>query len=225
MNNKKILAFLISLSFPMISNATTQNTIPKDPVYECTTEETSSYIKVSNANLYTPSMIPTVEELNNEFLKEQAKKEDSNCLALFSGDFDLGDEWDKLIDKLSSIDVGFTSLNGAFLKAIEEAYNKVKDKVMEEINKGICSRIDPEKIKDIASDLVNDKIKDRTGIDITDLSGFAEGLAKDALDEKLHDMVGSDKKYFYNPNEIGEDVKADAKDKLSSDIEDFWKNI
>lgn len=218
---KKASVILLTASSLFTFNVLAAN----EPIYECSNEETASFIKNSNFALSLPSNVPTNEELNNAFMEKKAEEGDLECLAIFDGNFSLGDEWQKLLEQLQSIDINFTSLNGAILKALEKAYEQISEKIMEELSKGVCERIEESQIEQIAKDIAQKKIKDQTGIDIKDFGNSIKKLSEKELDNKLKEMYGEDRKYFYNPDKISDDMKRDAERKVKEKNDDFWEKI
>jgi hypothetical protein len=92
---------------------------------------------------------------------------------------------------------------------------------MEELNKGICDRIDPSAITAIAEEIAARKIQEKFNLNIDDLKGSFESLSQD----KLYEMYGPNAKYFYNPEIYEDDEKRAVDDELRKVSSDFWNNL
>jgi hypothetical protein len=190
-----------------------------EPIYECTPSETSQYIKAVTFNLHQPSSIPDVDQARAAYLEKVAESGDADCLGMLMGKLD--DEWKTVVEAIDSIPGTFTSLSGAIYEAIMSAYDQIEAKVMEELNKGMCERLDAGAVAAIASEIAGNKLAEMTGIDINDIRSSAEGLMKD----EMNTMFGEDSKYFYDAEKFSEDKLNGAKSKARAVSDDFWKDI
>lgn len=191
------------------------------PVLECSATETASYIKGVYFNLYLPANTPTAKEAQQAYIDMKTEAGDESCLSIFSGDFGLDEKWKDLQDAFNSIPAQFASLNGALLAAIDAAYENAKKQIMEELNKDMCDRIDPESIERVAIEIANRKIKDSFDIDMNNIKGSLESIGE----SKLNKAYGDDAKYIINPKQYPISVEEKAKGKAKLLSNEFWNDI
>jgi predicted HAD superfamily phosphohydrolase len=184
------------------------------PVYECTAIEVASYISGTTPHYGLPTNVPTESEYRKDFLEEKAKEGDAECLSILDkipDDIDFTKLMEKL-EKLKSTD--FSSIIASLLKEITDKFDEITAGVMEELQKGICERMDSAYL----TKMVTDAVTKKTGFDL----GNIDASTKLLIQGELYDMYGADSKYFFDQDAITPDMKSRTSTKLRTLDDSFW---
>jgi hypothetical protein len=184
------------------------------PVYECTAVEVASYISGTTFHYDLPTNVPTESEYRKDFLEEKAKEGDAECLSILDK---LPDDEDfaKLMEKLEKLkNTDFSSIASALLKAITDEFNAITAGVMEELQKGICERMD----SGYLTKMVTEAVTKKTGFNIGDIDASTKLL----IQGELYEMYGADSKYFFDQDSITPDMKSKTSTKLRTLDDNFW---
>lgn len=196
------------------------------PTFDCTAEETATYIRQVSHGLYSPSPVPTPQEFKKAFIEQQqaaaAAGQDGAqaCVSIF-GDGSLSDDWKKAIDAIRDLDINvdFSGINGALLKKIlEEARDRIVKQVGDALGvlgEDICKMLSSDNLKDIARRGLNEKY----GINARNMrmKDFAEEATDEAMDEAPDNI-----RLLTDSDELPERVDDATREKLRRARNDMW---
>jgi hypothetical protein len=203
--------------------------------YDCEPEELMGYIKLNTVNLSMPSSITKPEEFTEALIETrkaeaaESGEDPEQCFNIWSGDIDLNEEWKELVDKLKDIDFDFDfSIFGGIdmdtiLNKIGDKFDEAMDSVMEELDKGMCERlneVDWSAAGDTASAYLTEKLDDKYNVDLASDDWWSDGL-QDVLNNEMDDLGD----YVFDSDELVEDIDSETKNKIRKVEDDFWDDI
>lgn len=212
-----------------------------DKKYDCDAYEVKGYILQNTVNLSMPTSITKPKQFTEALIQSRTQEtenkggadgaagEDEQCFNIWTGDVDLNEEWLELMEKLEEIDFDFDfSIFGGFdlnavLSQIGEQFDKAMDKVMEELDKGMCERlgeIDFSGFGKAVGEYTVDKLGEKYRVDLTSSAWYNEAIKK-TLNSEMEDL-GT---YVFDPDELKEDINSDTKKKIRKVEDDFWNDI
>tara|TARA_B100000700_G_scaffold267699_1_gene307816 strand:+ start:85449 stop:86096 length:648 start_codon:yes stop_codon:yes gene_type:complete len=214
---KKLLlstTIIISTLFTTSVNALESS---NPPVYECSPEELHSFVLKNTVAERQPSPVPSADEVKEAILSVKAEEGSESCLALW-GEINLQEKFQEAIQSIKDIDLTMSGdMIASIMEGIKSTIENIWDETMAELTEQICNLIDPENI----SEVINDKVDDRYGFELDDI----DGSVNDLVEDELEGQFGNKADYLYDPNEIGEDSRREAKKEVRDYSEDFWEGI
>ncbi len=216
----------------IISSTLTFNVLAEEEKYDCNAMQVAQYIKENTISLSMPSSVSNPEDATQAIIDARQKSaekkgggegdEEEDCFTLW-GDGNLDPiDWSKFT--LPDFDFSkFTSLVDAVMESISNEMDRVMERIEEELNKGICERleaVDWEGLGDDSAEYFEGKIDDKYGVDFGDKNWW-EDPSEDLLNGEMKDL-GT---YVFDPEELKEDVNSETKRKIKKKDKEFWDEI
>jgi hypothetical protein len=222
------VAAVISAFFIMTSlNAIAQDSAEsREPVYDCTVDETKLYIEQVTHNVFAPSTLPTPSEFNKAYVeaavaKAAAGDEDgSTCASIFT-DGTLDVDWQEIVDAIRDLDfdINFSGIDAAMLQALlDKAKEKVREKATEALTKlgeDVCAMISTDNIKEVLLDAANKRYGTRART--LRLESFA-----DELRDREYDNADDNVKMLLSEDEMSQEYDSRTADELKTIRKTMW---
>ena len=220
---KIILATIIGTSLFSAEIMASEGGEKKDPIYECTPEETAEYIKAETVSIRSNSPVPLADEVQTAViaakLNDESTDNEEHCLAVWADEFNQIDfvgmyqQAKAAYDSFSS-----ASLMAALMNVARDMAVQAVREIVERIIDNVCELLSPEFIED----LIMEKIETDYGFDaegfLDSPRGTIDGYIGDALEEKY----GEAGEYLMNPEELPEDLGDDVDDRIDDKTDEFF---
>ena len=228
---KKIIPLALGI---LLSTSAAAQTNKK---YDCDAYEVRGYILQNTVNLSMPTSITKPKQFTEALIESRRQAaengegsgDEEECCNIWTGEIDLSEEWAELLKKLKEIDFDFDfSIFDGFdinkvLNKIGEEFDRAMEKVMEELDKGMCERLGGLNLEDLgkaAGDYAIGKLGDKYRIDLTSDTWYNEAM-KRTLNSEMEDL-GT---YVFDSDELKEDINSDTKRKIRKIEDDFWNDL
>lgn len=219
-NRKKLFVSLLSggLFFGLAGVASAQEA--ESPVYECTAQEASVYIKKATYGVYAPSPVQTAKEFKKAYVEQKIEEGDGACVTIFT-DGSLNEDWKEIVDTVRSFDIN-VSLGAPDLAAIIEMAKKIVQEeltaALEALGEDVCQFLSKDNMESLALGALNDKLGiNARSLEVDALAADVQDLAYDALDDDIQTLL-SEKK-------MSREIRSESRSEFKKIRKELWDNL
>lgn len=191
-----------------------------EPVYECTADETITYINKATYGIYAPSPVQTPKEFKKAYVEQKMEEGDEGCVTIFT-DGSLNDSWKSMVDTVRSFDLNLSISSIDLAAAIEVAKRIVQEEMtgaLESLGDDVCKFLSTDNMEKLALGALNDKLGiNSRSLEIEALASEVSDLAYDTMDDDIQTLLSTDK--------MKKVIRSESKQEFREVRKELWDNL